>query len=148
MTNRTENPRSPIEVVGGILWRGSHFLAAQRPEGRGHAGFWEFPGGKVEQGETREQALTRELAEELSITVRTIRFWRTVEHTYPQKSVRLHFFHVLDFSGTPSSNEGQTLRWVTPEEAQKLPFLEADRPLLPDLTPPDAESPASAGQSN
>lgn len=68
MPNRTENPRSPIEVVGGILWRGKQFLAAQRPEGRGHAGFWEFPGGKVEQGETREQALTRELAEELSIT--------------------------------------------------------------------------------
>ncbi len=132
----TENAHRKIEVAGGILWCGDRFLAARRPEGSNHAGFWEFPGGKVEPDETVEQALIRELAEELSITVHEMRFWRTVEHDYPQRSVRLHFFHVLRFSGTPVPNDGQTLRWVTPSEARELPFLAADSPLLPELSPP------------
>ena len=131
-----KGPRPRIEVVGGILWKGKRFLAARRPEGNNHAGFWEFPGGKVEPGETGEQALARELFEELSITDCEMRFWRTVEHDYPERSVRLHFFHVLHFSGTPVPNDEQTLRWVTPNEAQELPFLEADRPLIPELIPP------------
>ena len=103
--------KARIEVVGGILWRGGSFLAAQRPEGHPQAGFWEFPGGKVEPGESLEAALARELAEELSLSVRNPRLWRTVEHDY-------------DF------------RSVTPEEALTLPFLEADRPLLFDLSRP------------
>lgn len=121
---------SRLEVVGGILWRNNTFLAAQRPKGRSQAGFWEFPGGKVEPGETLEAALIRELEEELSLAVRNPVFWRTVEHDYPGKSVRLHFFHVTEFSGVPTSNDGQAFRWVTPAEALALPFLEADRPLL------------------
>ena len=72
--------KARIEVVGGILWRGGSFLAAQRPEGHPQAGFWEFPGGKVEPGESLEAALARELAEELSLSVRNPRLWRTVEH--------------------------------------------------------------------
>ena len=74
--------KARIEVVGGILWRGGSFLAAQRPEGHPQAGFWEFPGGKVEPGESLEAALARELAEELSLSVRNPRLWRTVEHDY------------------------------------------------------------------
>ena len=85
--------KARIEVVGGILWRGGSFLAAQRPEGHPQAGFWEFPGGKVEPGESLEAALARELAEELSLSVRNPRLWRTVEHDYDFRSVRLHFFH-------------------------------------------------------
>ena len=65
--------KARIEVVGGILWRGGSFLAAQRPEGHPQAGFWEFPGGKVEPGESLEAALARELAEELSLSVRNPR---------------------------------------------------------------------------
>ena len=116
--------KARIEVVGGILWRGGSFLAAQRPEGHPQAGFWEFPGGKVE------------LAEELSLSVRNPRLWRTVEHDYDFRSVRLHFFHITEFSGEPVANDGQAFRWVTPEEALALPFLEADRPLLFDLSRP------------
>ena len=108
--------KARIEVVGGILWRGGSFLAAQRPEGHPQAGFWEFPGGKVEPGESLEAALARELAEELSLSV--------------------HFFHITEFSGEPVANDGQAFRWVTPEEALTLPFLEADRPLLFDLSRP------------
>ena len=74
--------KARIEVVGGILWRGGSFLAAQRPEGHPQAGFWEFPGGKVEPGESLEAALARELAEELSLSVRNPRLWLTVEHDY------------------------------------------------------------------
>lgn len=105
--------------------------------GRPSAGrFWEFPGGKVEPGESLEAALARELAEELSLSVRNPRLWRTVEHDYDFRSVRLHFFHITEFSGEPVANDGQAFRWVTPEEAQTLPFLEADRPLLFDLSRP------------
>ena len=86
--------KARIEVVGGILWRGGSFLAAQRPEGHPQAGFWEFPGGKVEPGESLEAALARELAEELSLSVRNPRLWRTVEHDYDFRAVRLHFFHI------------------------------------------------------
>ena len=128
--------KARIDVVGGILWRGGSFLAAQRPEGHPQAGFWEFPGGKVEPGESLEAALARELAEELSLSVRTPRLWRTDEHDYDFRSVRLHFFHITEFSGEPVANDGQAFRWVTPEEALTLPFLEADRPLLFDLSRP------------
>ena len=78
----------------------------------------------------------RELAEELSLSVRNPRLWRTVEHDYDFRSVRLHFFHITEFSGEPVANDGQAFRWVTPEEALTLPFLEADRPLLFDLSRP------------
>ena len=135
MYTMAENKRW-IEVVGGILWRGDAFLAAQRPEGHPQAGFWEFPGGKVEPGETLEAALSRELAEELSLSVRHPHFWRTVEHDYGFRAVRLHFFHITEFSGEPAANDGQDFRWVTPEEAHTLPFLEADRPLLDELQRP------------
>lgn len=132
-------PRLRLVVVGGILWRKETFLATQRPKGRSHEGLWEFPGGKVEPGETLEAALIRELHEELSLVVpstQSCRFWRTVEHDYPQQSVILHFFHITDFTGEPVSNDGQSFRWVTPAEARALPFLKADRPLLDELISP------------
>lgn len=125
-----------IEVVGGVLWRRNTFLAAQRPEGHPQAGFWEFPGGKVEPGETLEQALARELAEELSLSIRHPRFWRTVEHDYGFRKVRLHFFQITEFSGEPTGNDGQDFRWVTPDEARTMPFLDADRPLIDELERP------------
>lgn len=147
-----------IEVVAGILWRGQRFLAACRPAGSVHAGLWEFPGGKVEPGETTHAALVRELREELNVDVAAdsaetwstepgeargaeqggdsaVRYWRTLEHVYttPPRHVVLHFFHVRQFRGEPCSCDGQELRWVTPAEACALPFLEADAPLVRDL---------------
>ena len=129
-----------IAVACGVLWREDRFLAARRPRTSPQAGLWEFPGGKIESGESPEQALVRELEEELGVIARSLRLWTVVEHRYPRRAVRLHIFHVCSFSGEPFPREGQVLRWVTPHEAEALPFLPADRPLLAELTalPPRA----------
>ena len=118
-------------------------MAAQRPDGKPMAGYWEFPGGKVEGAERPDQALRRELAEELGIGVRQAALWRTVEHCYAERDllVRLHFFHVTAFSGEPCPAEGQNLRWISPAEAPRLDFLPADAGLLAQLarmSPPEA----------
>ena len=124
-----------IVVAGGIIWQGDHLLAALRPQGKPMAGYWEFPGGKLEPGETAEQALCRELREELGISVRACRLWQIVEHDYAERDlhVQLHFFHVTAFDGTPCARERQELRWVTPAQARDLPFLPADADLVAGL---------------
>lgn len=122
-----------IEVVAAILWRDGRFLAVERPQGKAMAGLWEFPGGKIEPGETAEAALVRELAEELGVTALQFAFWKKKTHAYPALRVRLHFFHVHDFSGTLEALEGQRMSWVSPDEAQGLPFLEADQDIVCDL---------------
>lgn len=116
-----------VDVAAGIIWREGRFLAALRPEGRPRAGFWEFPGGKRETGENIEQALRRELAEELGIACGRLLPWKIHDHAYPDVRVVLHFIHVLDFAGEPFPRDGQELRWVAPREAPALNFLPADR---------------------
>lgn len=127
------SPARRIAVVAGILWDDQRFLAVERPEGKPQAGFWEFPGGKIEPGETPADALARELREELGVTPVQAAFWRTVRHDYPHLSVELHFFHVTGFTGTVTALEGHRLAWLTWDEAMRLPFLEADLPLVADL---------------
>ena len=125
-----EKQHSICEVVAGILWRNDEFLACKRPVGSPRSGFWEFPGGKVETQETLEQALERELVEELGIQVIACNFWHSVEHQYPDLLVRLHFFYVTLFTGEPQPLIGQSLAWMTASTTQANTFLEADRPLL------------------
>ncbi len=125
-----KTPDYRIEVVAGILWREGQYLAAQRPKHVPLGGFWEFPGGKVEEGESLDAALLRELWEELSIKVQKSCYWKTVEHDYPQRKVRVHFFHVLNFEGEPRGAEGQHLAWTTPESGLSMNFLEADTALV------------------
>lgn len=131
-----------ITVAAGILWDNGRCLAARRPAGKPSAGFWEFPGGKIESGETPECALVRELHEELGVTVRAFHFWKEVSHEYPaapcnsrndQLRVRLFFFHVTEFDGVPESVEGHELLWTTPHALLSLEFLEADRELVAEL---------------
>ena len=118
----------------GVLRRGNTFLAGQRPEGKIMAGYWEFPGGKIEPGETPEAALCRELNEELGITAVAPTFWRTMRHRYDHGLITLHVFFVSAFEGEPASMENQEIRWVTADTALTLTFLPADVPLVRDLS--------------
>ncbi len=131
-----------IEVVAGVIWQNvslenskpsKKFLASLRLPYMPMGGFWEFPGGKIENTESPENALYRELLEELGITIKQWSFWKSVAHAYPTRHVILHFFHVTAFDGQAQGIEGQEIRWITPQEAQHLPFLEADIPLVEEL---------------
>jgi 8-oxo-dGTP diphosphatase len=105
-------------------------LLGQRPAGRPYAGWWEFPGGKLEAGETVEQALARELHEELGLDVRASHPWVVREFVYPHAHVRLHFMRVFDFDGEPQAREGQAFAWSSPESIRVAPLLPATVPVL------------------
>lgn len=120
--------RKPVEVAVGVLIApDGRFLLTSRPEGKVYAGHWEFPGGKVEPGETVEQALRRELHEELGITIGRADPWHVSMHDYPHALVRLHFCKVFEWSGSFEMREGQQMAW------QDLPATV--KPLLPGTLP-------------
>ncbi|KHK03568.1 (deoxy)nucleoside triphosphate pyrophosphohydrolase [Desulfovibrio sp. TomC] len=122
--------RKVVAVVAAVIWRDGRYLGVRRPEGKPMAGAYEFPGGKIEPGETPDMALARELGEELGITPTAIAFFREKAHSYEHLSVHLHFFHVRAFDGEPLPLEGQDLEWLTPQEGRMRPFLEADRDIV------------------
>src|SRR5205814_4180776 len=105
-----------IDVAAAVIERPDGcFLLAQRPTGKVYAGYWEFPGGKVEAGEPAERALARELHEELGIEVRASYPWITREYVYPHGHVRLNFFRVLEWLGEPHPRENQAIAWQSRE---------------------------------
>ncbi|MFA6903398.1 MAG: Nudix family hydrolase [Gallionellaceae bacterium] len=106
------------------------FLMAQRPEGKAYSGYWEFPGGKVEAGETPHHALIRELHEELGIEVQTAYPWLTRVFTYPHATVHLNFFRVTRWQGEPHGREGQLLSWQRQPELSVAPVLPANDLIL------------------
>lgn len=106
------------------------FLLASRPEGKAWAGWWEFPGGKIEAGETPIQALSRELDEELGVQLKTAYPWLVRTFEYPEKTVKLHFFIVRAWVGNPEGREGQQLSWQRPERLTVEPMLPANMPIL------------------
>ena len=123
-----------IDAAAGIIWQEGRFLAAKRASGKMGAGLWEFPGGKLESGETAAEALQRELTEELKITVKEYRFWQTKSHIYPEYKVNLHFFQVPAFQGEPRCLPMHSeIAWLLPKEALLLPFLPADVEVLQEL---------------
>lgn len=126
-----------VAVAAGIIWRDGLFLAARRPVGKPRGGLWEFPGGKREPGESAEEALVRELREELGIEATRIQPWMRTSHAYPDVFVTLHFMHVTAFTGAPVPHDGQTLRWVSIQEAQAMNFLPADKEVVAALTLPE-----------
>ncbi len=118
-----------------LIDRDGRVLLAQRPEGKSMAGLWEFPGGKVEQGETPEAALIRELDEELGIET-----WSSclapltfASHSYPDFHLLMPLFACRKWQGQPASKEGQALKWVRPAELRSYPMPPADLPLIPIL---------------
>lgn len=128
MTGATTAPRQHTEVAVGILIReDGALLLSTRPEGKAYAGYWEFPGGKIEPGETVEQALRRELQEEIGITIAHAAVWRVTEHDYPHALVRLHWCKVHAWEGEFEMREGQAMRW------QHLPLDVS--PVLPGAWP-------------
>lgn len=121
--------RPPIVVVAAILERDDAFLLTLRPAGTHLADHWEFPGGKVHHSETHQEALRRELFEELDIVATVGELAHTVTHAYPEKTVELHFYNCV-FVGEPKPMMGQGMRWVVRNELAGLPFPEADRALI------------------
>ena len=101
------------EVVAALIWDGDRFLACQRPAHKARGLLWEFVGGKVEPGETREQALIRECREELDVTVSVGEVFMEVAHAYPDLTVHLTLFHAAIAQGTPKKLEHNDLRWIT-----------------------------------
>lgn len=127
----TASDLETIEVAAGVLRDGEgRVLVSRRLAGRHLAGMWEFPGGKIEPGESPEAALARELEEELGITLGPSRPLAAVRHEYPEKIVRLCLYEVHSFSGSPSGAEGQEIRWVKPDALGALEMPAADRPLV------------------
>ena len=118
------------EVVAALIWKGERFLACQRPPHKARGLLWEFVGGKVEPGETREQALIRECREELDVTVRVGGIFMELVHEYPDLTVHLTLFHAGITEGTPKLLEHQALRWLTVEEMDQYPFCPADQAIL------------------
>ncbi|BAP90194.1 NUDIX family pyrophosphatase [Burkholderiales bacterium GJ-E10] len=123
--------RPTTHVAVGVLVRGDGaVLLADRPEGKPYAGYWEFPGGKIEPGESVEAALARELHEELGLHVRASEPWTVIEHDYPHAYVRLYFRRVFAWDGVPEPKEGQRLRFHAPDAPPPQPLLPAAIPAL------------------
>ena len=121
-----------IDVVAAIIRSpdGQRVLLSLRGSHQHQGNRWEFPGGKVNAGESVEGALVRELQEELGITPSAHAEFSTLEHRYPDKSVRLHFREVTAFSGTETGREGQLIRWVPLAELAQLEFPVANQPVV------------------
>jgi 8-oxo-dGTP diphosphatase len=119
--------RPLVQVAVGVLIRGEAFLLTSRPEGKVYAGYWEFPGGKLEEGETVQAALQRELHEELGIDIEDCIPWRTERFDYPHALVQLNFCQVTRWRGEIEMREGQSAAWQT------LPVTV--QPVLPGTVP-------------
>ncbi len=136
----------PVEVAAAVILRpGDQFLLAQRPAGKVYAGFWEFPGGKIERGEPARAALGRELREELGIEVTHAYPWITREYVYPHARVRLNFFRVLGWKGEPRPREAQGLSWQRRGAVSVSPLLPANTPVLRALSLPPVLAITHAG---
>src|SRR5512134_1080657 len=126
-----------VEVAAAVIQRADGaFLLARRPAGKVYAGYWEFPGGKVEAGEAADHALARELHEELGIDACTAFPWITRVYTYPHATVRLNFYRVTEWRGEPHPREDQAIAWQRIGAAVVEPMLPANAPVLAALALP------------
>ena len=118
------------DVVAALIWEGDRFLACQRPANKARGLLWEFVGGKVEPGETPEQALIRECREELDVTVAPGDIFMTVIHEYPDLTVRLILFNATIAEGVPKALEHNDIRWIKTSQIDGMDFCPADEEIL------------------
>ena len=118
------------EVVAALIWDNDRFMICQRPAHKARGLLWEFVGGKVEPGETKEQALIRECQEELDVTLSVGDAFMDVVHEYPDITVHLTLFNATIAAGTPKKLEHNDIKWVIPEEIHDYEFCPADEDLL------------------
>ena len=119
-----------IEVVAALIWDKDKFLICQRPANKARALLWEFVGGKVEPGETKEQALIRECREELDVTISVGDVFMDVVHEYPDLTVHLTLFNAIIAEGKPQKLEHNDIQWITPNEIPNYDFCPADEEIL------------------
>ena len=119
-----------VEVVAALIWNNDKFMICQRPTTKSCALLWEFVGGKVEKGESKEQALIRECQEELGITLSVGEAFIDVMHEYPDITVHLTLFHAEIKEGEPKKLEHNDIRWITPAEIPLYDFCPADKDIL------------------
>ncbi len=121
------------EVVAALIWQGDRFMICQRPVHKARGLLWEFVGGKVELGETREQALVRECREELAVILSVGKVFMDVIHEYPDLTVHLTLFHAAIAEGEPQRLEHNDIRWITPGEIGEYDFCPADVEILEEI---------------
>jgi 8-oxo-dGTP diphosphatase len=118
------------EVVAALIWNDDKFMICQRPAHKARGLLWEFVGGKVEPGETKEAALIRECQEELAVTLSVGDVFMEVVHEYPDMTVRLTLFHAVITEGEPQKLEHNDIRWIAPDEIPRYDFCPADVEIL------------------
>ena len=119
-----------VEVVAALIWQGDKFMICQRPANKARALLWEFVGGKVESGETKEQALVRECKEELDILLSVGDVFMEVLHEYPDITVHLTLFNATISEGEPQKLEHNDIQWIVPSEIPNFEFCPADEEIL------------------
>ena len=122
------------EVVAALVWEGEKFMICQRPAHKARGLLWEFVGGKVEPGESREEALIRECREELAVTLSVGELFMDVVHEYPDLTVHLSLYHAAIDQGVPQKLEHNDIRWITPAEIPHYDFCPADVEILQKIT--------------
>ena len=118
------------EVVAALIWQGDKFMICQRPVHKARGLLWEFVGGKVEPGETKEQALIRECREELAVILSVGDVFMDVVHKYPDLTVHLTLFNATIDEGEPQKLEHNDIKWITPREIPNYEFCPADEEIL------------------
>ena len=118
------------EVVAALIWDKDKFLICQRPKTKARGLLWEFVGGKVEENETKKQALVRECMEELGVTVSVGEIFMTVTHEYPDITINLTVFNAAIENGVPKKLEHNDIKWITPGEIPNYRFCPADKDIL------------------
>ena len=119
-----------VEVVAALIWKGDKFMICQRPFHKARGLLWEFVGGKVETGETKEQALIRECREELAVTLSVGELFMDVVHEYPDLTVHLTLFNAIISEGELQKLEHNDIQWITPSEISNYEFCPADEEIL------------------